>query len=46
METDKKLLFLGWTVLHFWGKDILKHSEECIQVVEETILAQKIELDI
>ena len=46
METDKKLLFLGWTVLHFWGKDILKHPEECIQVVEETILAQKIELDI
>ena len=45
METDKKLLFLGWTVLHFWGKDILKHPEECIQVVEETILAQKIELD-
>lgn len=46
METDKKLLFLGWTVLHFWGKNILKHPEECIQVVEETILAQKIELDI
>ena len=34
METDKKLLFIGWTVLHFLGKDILKHPEECIQVVE------------
>ena len=45
IETDRKLLFLGWTVLHFWGKDILRHPEECIQVIEETILAQKIELD-
>ena len=23
-ETDRRLLFLGWTVIHFWGKDILK----------------------
>lgn len=21
-ETDKKLLFLGYTVMHFWGQDI------------------------
>ena len=37
IENDKKLLFLGWTVIHFWGKDILKNTEECIRVVEETI---------
>ena len=36
-ETDRKLLFLGWTVIHFWGKDILKHTEECVKVVEEAI---------
>ena len=24
-ETDKKLLFLGYTVIHFWGQDIKKH---------------------
>lgn len=23
-ETDKKLLFLGYTVIHFWGQDIKK----------------------
>lgn len=37
MENDKKLLFLGWTVIHFWGKDILQNTEECIRVIEETI---------
>ena len=37
MENDKKLLFLGWTVIHFWGKDILRNTDECIRVIEETI---------
>ena len=37
VENDKKLLFLGWTVIHFWGKDILQNTEECIQVIEEII---------
>ena len=37
MENDKKLFFLGWTVIHFWGKDILRNTEECIRVIEETI---------
>ncbi len=27
-ETDKKLLFMGWTVIHFWGEDILKRTDE------------------
>lgn len=34
---DKKLLFLGYTVIHFWGQDILKHTDECIQVIEDAI---------
>lgn len=36
-ETNKKLLFLGWTVIRFWGKDIQKNLDECVKVVEETI---------
>ncbi len=36
-EVNKKLLAEGWTVLRFWGKDIKKHTEECVRVVEETI---------
>lgn len=36
-EKDKELNFLGWTVIHFWGNDILKNTDECIRVIEETI---------
>lgn len=28
---------MGWTVLRFWGKDILKHTDECVQTVQEFI---------
>ena len=40
-EIDKELLFLGWTVIRFWGKDILKNTDECIRVIEETIFDLK-----
>lgn len=40
-ENDKKLLFLGYTVLHFWGKDITKHTKECLQAIEESIWDSK-----
>lgn len=36
-EKDKMLRFEGWTVIHFWGKEILKDTDECIRVIEETI---------
>ena len=36
-EVDKQLLFRGWTVIRFWGKDIKKDVEECIKVIEECI---------
>ena len=36
-ETDKKLLFLGYTVIHFWGQDIEKHTNECLRTIEEVI---------
>ena len=36
-ENDKKLLFLGYTVLHFWGQDISQHTDECLQAIEEAI---------
>lgn len=43
IEKDKMLSFMGWTVIHFWGKDILRNTEECIQVIEETIFESKLE---
>ena len=41
-EINKKLLFLGWTVIRFWGKDIKNNLEQCVQVIEETIFDIKI----
>ena len=36
-EINKKLLFLGWKVIRFWGRDIMKKTDECVKVIEETI---------
>lgn len=44
-EVDKQLQYLGWTVIHFWGKDITKHIDECVQVVEETIFDVMMDTD-
>ena len=41
-EKDKELLFQGWTVIHFWGKDIITNTDECVRVIEETILDIKL----
>ena len=41
-EIDKQLLFRDWTVIRFWGKDILKNTDECIRVIGETIYENKI----
>jgi len=45
-HNDKKLLYLGWTVIHFWGKDILSNTDECIKVIEEAIFDNFIKDDI
>ena len=42
-EKDKALNALGWTVIHFWGKDILKKTAECVKVIEETIFELEME---
>ena len=44
-EKDQALLFAGWTVIHFWGKDILKNTDECVRVIEETIFSERIARD-
>lgn len=36
-EINKRLLFEGWTVIRFWGKDIQKDVNKCVKVIEETI---------
>lgn len=41
-EVDKALLSMGWTVIRFWGKDILNNTDMCVQVIEDCILDLKI----
>ena len=41
-ENDKKLLFMDWTVIRFWGNEIMKRPEECVRVIEETIFDNRI----
>jgi len=42
---NKELLFLGWTVVRFWGKDVIKETDQCIKVIEETIFFQEVAFD-
>ena len=42
-EINKKLLFLGWTVIRFWGNDIKKNVDGCVKVVEEAIFDTKLQ---
>lgn len=41
-ENEQKLLFMGWTVIRFWGKEILKNTDDCIKAIEEAIFDSKI----
>lgn len=43
-EISIQLNGMGWTVLRFWGKDILKHTDECVQTIEEIINEIKFEI--
>ena len=43
IEKDQALQFLGWTVVHFWGKDILKNPEKCVEVIKELIFQNKMD---
>lgn len=36
-EINKYLFIRGWTVIRFWGNDIIKHTDECVRTIEETI---------
>lgn len=36
-EINKRLLFEGWTVVRFWGKDIMKNVNDCVKIVEEVM---------
>lgn len=41
-EVNKKLSFLGWTVIRFWGNDIKNNTDECIKVIQEAVFEIKL----
>ena len=36
-EVNRQLTELGWVVLRFWGKDIKKDPDACVQLIIESI---------
>ncbi|NPA66981.1 MAG: very short patch repair endonuclease [Chlorobi bacterium] len=40
-EVNEKLKNDGWTVLRFWGRDIIKNTDECIRKIEKEIQKKK-----
>lgn len=40
-EVNKKLLYMGWTVIRFWGNDIKKNLDACVRTVEECVFTQR-----
>lgn len=44
-EVNRTLYGQGWIVLRFWGDDIKKHLDECVQVVDETVFDRKIHIE-
>ena len=39
---DRNLRALGWSVLRFWGEEINKKPEICVQAIEEAIFQAKL----
>ena len=36
-EIDQKLFQMDWIVIRFWGKEIQKDTDKCVQIIEEAI---------
>lgn len=36
-RVDGQFQEMGWTTVHFWEKQVLKHTDECLQVVLELL---------
>lgn len=37
IEVTKQLESEGWTVLRFWGNEIIKETEKCANIIEKTV---------
>ena len=42
LEVTRQLRSMGWVVLRFWNRDVLKNLDKCLAAVQETVFEQKI----
>ncbi len=42
-KAEQELQFMGWEVLRFWRKDIINNLEQCVQIVEDSLLEIRLE---
>lgn len=43
MATDAELRGMGYTVLRFWGEDVIRDVDSCIKTIKETIWNSKLQ---
>ena len=36
-RVDSQLQEMGWTTVHFWEKQVLKHTDECLKIVIDAL---------
>ena len=46
LEVDRELRSLGWIVLRFWGAEIKKELEQCVNTVKEAVFIRKMEQEL
>ena len=44
VRVDKELLAAGWIPIHFWSKETLKATDECLKTIEELVFEIKLSL--
>lgn len=42
LEVEADLNGLGWRVIRFWSKDVIKQPKECLNVIQELLFEQHI----
>lgn len=41
-ENDLKLITMGWIPMHFWGQEIIKNTQRCVEAIEDLIFELKV----
>lgn len=43
LQVEAELNGLGWTVLRFWSKDVMKHTDLCLIAVREAVFDKQLQ---